>query len=121
VSCILSRPEVSTATAGAWRKISYEKSDAWSTGAIAYEIMGERNPFISANGQGLDARTYEERNLPSIDSLPPALSALVHGLLRRKPSERLSAEMAATICHIYLWGPTRWLQIGTDRVPDSEV
>lgn len=118
-------PEVSAANPGVWRKISYEKSDAWSVGTIAYEIFGEPNPFVSQSNEDgrvkLDSIMYSEKDLPLIPSVPPLINHLVHGLLRRNPSERLSAELAATICHIYLWGPTRWFFVETQHVTGSEV
>jgi len=114
----LMAPEVSTAKPGTWRKISYEKSDAWSCGAIAYEILGNNNPF---NSRTLDSRTYEDSDLPLIADVPPIINAIVHGLLRRRTYDRLSAEIAATVCHISLFAPTRWLNVDSDNISDSEI
>jgi serine/threonine protein kinase len=118
----LMAPEVATAKPGAWKKISYEKSDVWTAGTIMIEIFGGRNPFIATkDSPSLDSRTYEEKDLPELEAMSPLTKKLMIGLLKRNPSERLSAEMAATICHLYLWCPTVWLLPQGEKVSDSEI
>ena len=117
-------PEVASAKPGTWKKISYEKSDAWAAGTLAYEMFGKPNPFVRESSQSaaaLDSRTYKDSELPKYVDIPNRVQTLIHELLRRNPNERLSAEIAATICQLYLWCPTNWLLKSSDRVSDSEV
>ena len=55
----LMAPEVANAQPGLLSFIDYSKSDVWSTGAIAYEIFGQDNPFYANESSfGLDSRTF---------------------------------------------------------------
>ncbi|KAK2851853.1 hypothetical protein Q5P01_008129 [Channa striata] len=74
----LMAPEVITAVPGRAVVIDYSKADAWAVGAIAYEIFGEDNPFYRA--------------------------LVIRLLLRREPSKRPSARVAANMLHLSLWG-----------------
>lgn len=89
----LMAPEVSTAVPGSWKWISYEKSDAWSVGAMAYEIFGDMNPFYRTDfsEKPLDSRTYNETDLKPISAdVSPAVRNLVNELLKRNPNEVIS-------------------------------
>lgn len=100
--CLMA-PEVATAVPGPGVTIDYSKADAWAVGAIAYELFGQPNPFYSA--QGLESRSYQERNLPPLpDTVPADVQLVVKLLLRRNNQKRPSARVAANILHISLWG-----------------
>lgn len=86
----LMAPEVSTAVPGSWKWISYEKSDAWSVGTIAYEIFGDPNPFYrnGTSDTSLDSRTYRETDLKPIScEVPVTIRNLVQALLKRNANE----------------------------------
>ncbi|KAM6913928.1 serine/threonine-protein kinase PINK1, mitochondrial isoform 1-T1 [Lycodopsis pacificus] len=99
----LMAPEVATAVPGCGVVIDYSKADAWAVGAISYEIFGQPNPFYRA--VGLESRKYQEKQLPP---LPSGVSAdvqlVIRFLLRRSPSKRPSARVAANMLHLSLWG-----------------
>ncbi len=116
----LMAPEVSTARPSPFGYIDYSKADAWAAGAIAYEIFGQPNPFYG--DKRLDSRTYQVGHLPSLgdDSVPDVMTRLVHDLLRRNPNNRLSAELAATVCQLLLWAPSSWYRGETARKPSSQ-
>ncbi|XP_063065333.1 serine/threonine-protein kinase PINK1, mitochondrial [Engraulis encrasicolus] len=101
-ACLMA-PEVATAVPGPGVTIDYSKADAWAVGTICYEIFGQRNPFYCP--QGLEGRSYEERQLPELPSNTPADTKLVvRLLLRRNPKKRPSARVAANMLHLSLWG-----------------
>ncbi|XP_063242464.1 serine/threonine-protein kinase Pink1, mitochondrial [Bacillus rossius redtenbacheri] len=116
----LMAPEVVCATPGAFKSINYSKADVWAAGAIAYEMFGMMNPFYASRDTGkpqLYNYRYREDELPQVpDSVPPLVASVVMGLLKRNPSQRLSAEMAATILQLHLWGPSSWLR-SSGRMP----
>ncbi|XP_035500851.2 serine/threonine-protein kinase PINK1, mitochondrial [Scophthalmus maximus] len=102
-SASLMAPEVATAVPGSGVVIDYSRADAWAVGAIAYEIFGQRNPFDGA--VGLESRSYEEKQLPPLPAAVPAdVQSVIRLLLRRKPSKRPSARVAADMLHLSLWG-----------------
>ncbi|MBN3273103.1 PINK1 kinase, partial [Polyodon spathula] len=85
--------------------IDYSKADAWAVGAIAYEIFGLPNPFYTAGPEGLESRTYQEKQLPPLPStVPPEARLVVKLLLRRNANKRPSARVAANLLHICQWG-----------------
>nr|XP_019962079.1 PREDICTED: serine/threonine-protein kinase PINK1, mitochondrial [Paralichthys olivaceus]XP_019967474.1 PREDICTED: serine/threonine-protein kinase PINK1, mitochondrial-like [Paralichthys olivaceus] len=99
----LMAPEVITAVPGSDVVIDYSKADAWAVGAISYEIFGQRNPFYRA--VGLESRKYEEKQLPPLPSgVPVDVQIVIRLLLRRSPSKRPSARVAANMLHVSLWG-----------------
>lgn len=99
----LMAPEVSTAVPGSGVVIDYSKTDAWAVGAIAYEIFGQDNPFYRA--VGLESRSYQEKQLPRLPcSVPADVQLVIRVLLRRNPSKRPSARVAANVLHLSLWG-----------------
>ncbi|NXT29006.1 PINK1 kinase, partial [Syrrhaptes paradoxus] len=101
----LMAPEVSTASSGPGAVINYSKADAWAVGAIAYEILGQANPFYGYGDSALESRTYLEEQLPSLpDHVPPEVKQVIKMLLQRDPSKRLSARVAANVLHLSLWG-----------------
>uniref|UniRef100_A0A8C1I897 Serine/threonine-protein kinase PINK1, mitochondrial n=1 Tax=Cyprinus carpio TaxID=7962 RepID=A0A8C1I897_CYPCA len=91
-TCLMA-PEVATAVPGPGVMIDYSKADAWAVGAIAYELFGQPNPFYSS--QGLEGRTYQEKQLPPLPAAVPEDVQLVVKLLAR---------VAANMLHISLWG-----------------
>ncbi|XP_040910569.1 serine/threonine-protein kinase PINK1, mitochondrial [Toxotes jaculatrix] len=99
----LMAPEVATAVPASGVVIDYSKADAWAVGAISYEIFGQRNPFYRA--VGLESRSYQEKQLPSLPSSVPAdVQFVIRLLLRRNPNKRPSARVAANMLHLSLWG-----------------
>lgn len=108
----LMAPEVSSAVPGPDAVIDYSKADAWAVGAIAYEILGQPNPFYRA--VGLESRKYHEYELPLLPSNVPAEVELVTRLLlRRNPHKRPSARVAANMLHLSLWGRRALSQQGS--------
>ncbi|XP_015768161.1 PREDICTED: serine/threonine-protein kinase PINK1, mitochondrial-like [Acropora digitifera] len=80
---------------------------AWAGGAISYELFGARNPF---EGGELDSRTYQDEHLPLLCRAQPMVRKVVSWLLKRDPSERVTADMAAIMLAVVLWAPAEWLQ-----------
>lgn len=70
---------MATAVPGPGVMIDYSKADAWAVGAIAYELFGQPNPFYSS--QGLEGRTYQEKQLPPLPAAVPEDVQLVVKLL----------------------------------------
>uniref|UniRef100_A0A8C7YU46 Serine/threonine-protein kinase PINK1, mitochondrial n=1 Tax=Oryzias sinensis TaxID=183150 RepID=A0A8C7YU46_9TELE len=99
----LMAPEVASAVPGRGVVIDYSKADAWAVGAISYEIFGEQNPFYHA--VGLHSSSYQEKQLPVLHSSAPAdVQLVIRLLLRRSPTKRPSARVAANMLHLTLWG-----------------
>ncbi|XP_076452077.1 uncharacterized protein LOC143287723 isoform X2 [Babylonia areolata] len=98
----LMAPEIKCAEAGPDSVLDYSKADLWTAGTLAYEIFGDENPFYS----GLNSRVYSEKDLPKLPgNTPEVVVKLVEGILKRNPSERPSAAVAATCLELFLWGP----------------
>ncbi|KAJ1524531.1 hypothetical protein ONE63_011023 [Megalurothrips usitatus] len=118
----LMAPEVVCAEPGPFSFINYSKADVWAVGTLAYQLFGMDNPFhrIGCNPghtgkqvKFLLSSSYTEADLPSLpENVPPIISRLVSEMLSRNPSKRISAELAATVCQLYLWAPSSWTQIG---------
>jgi len=110
-------PEVKGAVPGLLRYVSFAASDLWACGVLAYEIFGAENPFATSEGTSkrgknkvLDSVSYKESQLPRLPKdVPVVIKHLVHDLLRRNPKNRPSPTVAATLCHLVLWGPSKWL------------
>ncbi|KAK0132866.1 Serine/threonine-protein kinase PINK1, mitochondrial [Merluccius polli] len=101
-ACLMA-PEVATAVPGQDVFIDYSKADAWAVGTISYEIFGEANPFYGA--QGLESRSFQEKQLPRLPAAVPAdVQMVVRLLLRTNSEKRPSARVAANILHLSLWG-----------------
>lgn len=109
-NALLMAPEVAVAQPGPLAWIDYGRADVWAVGALCYPLWGLPLPF----GAGaLDSRSYQEEDLPPLPrEVPPAIRALVRGMLRRDPQQRPSAAFAATVCQLLLWGPPRLLVPG---------
>ncbi|CAG0916490.1 unnamed protein product [Notodromas monacha] len=103
----LMAPEVVNAVPGLLTKIDYSKADVWAAGAVAYEIFGTGNPFNCENP--LDSASYHEEDLPSLTVNSAVMQRLVKSMLSRNFRERISAAVAANVCHILMWGPKSWL------------
>lgn len=122
----LMAPEIKTAVPGLLRYVNYSHSDLWSVGAIAYELYGLKNPFFHERGtrqKMLDSATYKESQLPRLPkSVPASVKHLIHDLLRRNPRNRPSANVAATLCQLVLWAPSKWLSRHSLTLPShSEI
>ncbi|XP_037337088.2 serine/threonine-protein kinase PINK1, mitochondrial [Pungitius pungitius] len=99
----LMAPEVATAVPGRGVVIDYSKADAWAVGAISYEIFGQPNPFYRA--VGLQSESFQEKQLPPLPpGVPADVQLVIRFLLRRNPSKRPSARVAANMLHLSLWG-----------------
>uniref|UniRef100_A0A3P9KGE5 Serine/threonine-protein kinase PINK1, mitochondrial n=1 Tax=Oryzias latipes TaxID=8090 RepID=A0A3P9KGE5_ORYLA len=99
----LMAPEVASAVPGRRVVIDYSKADAWAVGAISYEIFGAPNPFYHA--VGLHSISYQEKQLPVLHSSAPAdVQLVIRLLLRRSPTKRPSARVAANMLHLTFWG-----------------
>lgn len=103
----LMAPEIATAVPGEHAVLDYTKSDAWAAGAISYELFGRRNPF---GKNGLNSRSYKDEQLPPLSQAPAGVATVVSLLLKRDPSERISADKALTMLALVLWAPASWLQ-----------
>uniref|UniRef100_A0A8D8WE23 non-specific serine/threonine protein kinase n=1 Tax=Cacopsylla melanoneura TaxID=428564 RepID=A0A8D8WE23_9HEMI len=102
----LMAPEVVTATPGLFSFVNYSKSDVWTAGTIAYEIFDLENPFY----QRARNTSYNVEELPKLDvRVPTMIQRLIAKLLENDPSDRPTAELAATVCQLYLWAPKHWL------------
>ncbi|XP_052131136.1 serine/threonine-protein kinase Pink1, mitochondrial [Frankliniella occidentalis] len=129
----LMAPEVACAEPGPFTYINYNKADVWAVGTLAYQLFGMDNPFHRiSNNQGLSgtgtkfllSATYTESELPPFpETVPSIISKLVMEMLMRNPSRRITAELAATVCQLYLWAPSSWIQFGkkTTLPSSSEI
>lgn len=109
----LMAPEIVCATPGLFSFINYSKSDVWTAATIAYELFGHKNPFY----ESIRNTNYTANDLPEIDStVPEVLRNLIRKMLEVEPSSRPSADLAATVCQLYLWAPKHWLHV-TSPVP----
>ncbi|XP_044727845.1 serine/threonine-protein kinase Pink1, mitochondrial [Chrysoperla carnea] len=120
----LMAPEVISQQPGMFSVINYEKSDLWAAATIAYEIFGVENPFYSCrsdeNKLKLKSSDYNEDDLPPLpETVPLIIRNLIKDMLIRNPSKRLSAEVAANICELYLWAPSSWFKQGSFKMPSS--
>ncbi|XP_069774939.1 serine/threonine-protein kinase PINK1, mitochondrial-like isoform X2 [Narcine bancroftii] len=103
-ACLMA-PEICTALPGPRVAIDYSKSDAWTVGTLAYEILGLPNPFYQRGMDYLESRNYEENQLsPLPNSVHRNVKLVVKLLLCRDPKRRLSARVAADMLHLHLWG-----------------
>jgi len=118
-------PEVKGAVPGLLRSVSFAASDLWACGVLAYEIFGSENPFAASDrtskgskNKVLDSLSYKESQLPRLPKdVPVVIKHLVHDLLRRNPKHRPSPTVAATLCHLVLWGPSKWLNRHSLTIP----
>lgn len=78
---------MATAVPGRGVTIDYSKADAWAVGAIAYELFGQLNPFYSL--QGLESRSYQERQLPPLHAAVPSAVQLVVKLLLHRNTRKV--------------------------------
>lgn len=110
----LMAPEIIKQTPGPFSMLNYTKSDLWACGAIAYEILGQRNPFYQSkdeNVQHLRNINYKDTDLPSLTGdVPPIVVKLVKNILQQNPRHRLSPDIAANVMQLFLWAPSVWLQ-----------
>ncbi|XP_067826615.1 serine/threonine-protein kinase PINK1, mitochondrial [Heptranchias perlo] len=119
-SCLMA-PEISAAVPGPSVAIDYSKSDAWSVGTLAYEILGLPNPFYEQGRDRLESRNYQENQLPPLPgSIHRDVRQVVKHLLCRDPKRRLSARVAADMLHLHLWGEELLAsaQISVEKVVD---
>lgn len=86
----LMAPEVISAKPGPFTSINYTKADLWTAGTIAYEIFGEKNPFLESSDEKavLKNHSYKEQNLPSFSNdVPNIIVALINNMLSRNFSK----------------------------------
>ncbi|XP_061457843.1 serine/threonine-protein kinase PINK1, mitochondrial [Rhineura floridana] len=102
--CLMA-PEVVTTVPGPGVVIDYSKADTWAVGAMAYEILGACNPFYSKGRPALESRSYRDEDLPPLpEAAALEVKKLVMMLLRKDPTKRVSARVAANVLHLNLWG-----------------
>ncbi|KAL9988815.1 hypothetical protein ACROYT_G003303 [Oculina patagonica] len=111
----LMAPEIACAIPGQDSVLDYTNSDAWAAGAIAHELFGDVNPF---DRDRLDSRTYQDEQLPMLTQAPTGARRVVSLLLRRDPSERITADIAVTMLTLVLWAPPAWLHSNHVSVTD---
>ncbi|XP_018006352.1 serine/threonine-protein kinase Pink1, mitochondrial [Hyalella azteca] len=120
----LMAPEVKSARPGMLQSVDFSKSDLWAAGTLAYQFFGLPNPFLSGKKgcPQLDSVTYKESELPDLrdTDAPAPVRRLVADLLARKPANRPSASVAATLSQLCLWGPSSWLQPSVGARPQRE-
>ncbi|GAB6019793.1 hypothetical protein CHUAL_001338 [Chamberlinius hualienensis] len=107
----LMAPEVACAKPGRFQMIDYSKADLWAAGTLAVEILGYPNPFHHGNKTRLDSRTYSMKDLnlpPANDRNNPMMWKLISSILQRDPKKRPDVKVAADICAILLFAPTKW-------------
>jgi serine/threonine protein kinase len=69
---------------------SSPKLDIWALGVILYQMIFGKCPFYGKNIQStLDAILYNSLKFPSHFIVSESLLNLIHGLLKKKPSERI--------------------------------
>lgn len=110
---------MATAKPGRYSTINYTKSDLWVVGTIAYELFNLVNPFYDKS-LNLRSSDYDERDLPELgDDVPPLVKKLISCILSRNPSNRPSAELAATVVQLFLWAPSSWVKKDCGVLPNS--
>lgn len=114
----LMAPEVASVKPGPFSSLNYNKSDAWAVGTMAYELFGVENPFYDKSLK-LNSVDYKESDLPPLpEDVPQVIGSVISNLLIKSTSNRMSADLAATICQLYLWAPSVWLKAQT-AIPNS--
>src|SRR5215472_3190207 len=80
-------PEQLRGTSVDWR------SDLWSFGALAYEVLAGTSPFRTDSSSATIARIFNDQPAPltTVPGIPNWLAQLVSQLLRKSPSERPQA------------------------------
>eukprot|EP00090_Calanus_glacialis_P017369 TRINITY_DN27057_c0_g1_i6.p1 TRINITY_DN27057_c0_g1~~TRINITY_DN27057_c0_g1_i6.p1 ORF type:complete len:608 (+),score=230.42 TRINITY_DN27057_c0_g1_i6:140-1963(+) len=119
----LMAPEVVMARPGTFSTISYERSDMWTAGTLAYQIYCGENPFYSQAeaSASLDSRTFTSTMLPPLpDNTPWLVSRLVSSMLSRNPGDRPTPRLAATICQLLVRAPSSWYRGGDSRPPGTQ-
>lgn len=118
----LMAPEVITAVPGRYNTIDYSKADLWAAGAIAYEILGAKNPFYKESGPCyLMSENYSNSNLPTLPpEHPSVLNKLVKSMLDRETKSRISATEAADVCQVLLHAPSNWLEKKLSDMPTDQ-
>lgn len=86
----LMAPEIITKQPGPFAVLDYTKSDLWAAGAIAYEIFGQKNPFLGTKRERslLKNYDYQESQLPRLgENCPVLVERLIENLLKRNPKK----------------------------------
>ena len=88
-----------------------------TAGTLAYEIFGGKNPLYGGSSDSLNSCTYTPSKLPPLPHTAPWLvSRLVTYMLARRPTDRPTPRVAATICQLLLWAPSSWYKVGTQDI-----
>ena len=74
-------------------------SDVYALGVLLYRLLTNESPWsVDTTTQMLDAHVYIAPNpMPQLPGVPPEVTELVHGCLRKEPAERPTAAEASTI------------------------
>ncbi|MFV1980346.1 MAG: serine/threonine-protein kinase, partial [Rhodothermia bacterium] len=68
-----------------------ERTDLWSLGAVAYEMLTGTSPFLAEYEQATMYRTLSQEPAPLPDSIPSDIRDLIGRLLEKKPENRPSS------------------------------
>ncbi|XP_070537368.1 inactive tyrosine-protein kinase PEAK1-like [Ptychodera flava] len=85
---------------------SENKTQEFEAGLMIYEFLHEKSPFVTKTL--LITQDYSPADLPTLPQLSSysqGLNKLAGELLRRHPSDRLSADKAVAVLQSLLWGP----------------
>jgi Tol biopolymer transport system component/predicted Ser/Thr protein kinase len=93
-------------------------SDLWSLGASLYYAVEGRRPFAGANAQAVFHSILTNDPAPLRRAGP--LTPLIHGLLRKDPAERLTAEAATELLGDAILGDLPW-EDEVDTPPGGQV
>ena len=95
-------PEVRNVRDGSKKYVSYVKQPVWAAGVLAYELSGQKNPFLVG---AIDQLAYSDNSLPTLSftystnpssrqKLPNELGKLVRSMLAYDPTQRPTLSQA---------------------------
>ena len=95
-------------------------ADLYSLGAVAYECLAGRPPFVAEDPLGVVQMHLHDQPPPLPDGLPPAVVAIVMRCLRKHPEKRWpSASSLAAACRLAV-GTADFTSAAADRSARGE-